>query len=137
MPSWSWMAYKGGIQFIDVPFGKVEWFDQLQFDTVSDHAIITNLWTFQNCTVEVYKTWYAVLDSDGARRGRIHYDTEGIKDPCEDHCIVIGKESNNGVYDYYVLIVRSTNVDRTYERIGVGLIQSDYLVGHKITVRVS
>lgn len=24
-PSWSWMAYKGGIDYLELPFGQVEW----------------------------------------------------------------------------------------------------------------
>lgn len=27
LPSWSWMAYDGPIDYLDVPFGEVDWFE--------------------------------------------------------------------------------------------------------------
>jgi hypothetical protein len=138
VPSWSWMAYSGAIQFMDIPLGKVDWIDHLRFDEERecDHAIISNLWTFQNCTMGHYGAQYAVLDSDGAKRGWIQYDTEGSEDLHKEQCVVVGKKSDRDIEEYYVLVIRSTSVDGEYRRIGVGLIQSDYVVGQRTNVRV-
>jgi hypothetical protein len=138
VPSWSWMAYSGGIQFMDIPLGEVGWTDHLRFDEECecDHAIISNLWKFQNCTVGLYEAQYAVLDSDGTKRGWIQYDVEGGKDLCKKQCVVVGRKSDIGIEEYYVLVVRPTSVDGEYRRIGVGLIQSDCVVGQRINVRV-
>ena len=38
VPSWSWMAYYGGIQFMDIPFGEVDWNDKLQFNKEHKHV---------------------------------------------------------------------------------------------------
>jgi hypothetical protein len=132
------MAYSGGIQFVDIPLGRVDWIDHLRFDEERecDHAIISNLWTFQNCTMGLYGAQYAVLDSDGAKRGWIQYDVEGGKDLRKEQCVVVGRKSNGGIEEYYVLVVRPTRVDGEYRRIGVGLIQSDCVVGQRINVRV-
>jgi len=135
VPSWSWMAYSGGIQFMDIPLGEADWVDHLQFDEECDHAITANLGTFQNCTMELDGARYAVLSS-GAERGWIQYDVEGGKDLCKEQCVVVGRRSNSGIAEYYVLVVRSTSVDGEYRRIGVGLIQSDCVVGQRNNVRV-
>jgi len=137
VPSWSWMAYSGGILFLDIPIGEVDWFNHLRFDEdcECDHALIANLWTFQNCTIERYPPRYKVLDSDRAEKGWIHYDSIG-KDSCKEQCIVVGRQSNRGFDEYYVLVVRLTSVEGEYRRIGIGLIQSDFVVGQTINVRV-
>ena len=40
------------------------------------------------------------------------------------------------VKEYYILVVRPTSVDGEYKRVGVGLIQSDYVVRQRFNVRV-
>ena len=117
--------------------GEVGWTDHLRFDEECecDHAIISNLWTFQNCNVGLYETQYAVLDSDGTKRGWIQYDVEGGKDLCKKQCVVVGRKSNIGIEKYYVLVVRPTSVDGEYRRIGVGLIQSECVVDRGSTYK--
>ncbi|KAF3028317.1 hypothetical protein E8E11_000098, partial [Didymella keratinophila] len=44
LPSWTWMAYSGGVQFIDVSFGDMEWVDSIRFDEETEKAIIATLW---------------------------------------------------------------------------------------------
>ncbi|KAL5399273.1 hypothetical protein PMIN03_012691 [Paraphaeosphaeria minitans] len=138
VPSWSWMAYSGGIQFMSIPFGEVDWIDHLRFDEEceGDHAIISSLWTFQDCMMGPYEAQYAVLDSNGAKRGWIQYDVEGSKDLCKEQCVVVGRKSNSSIEEYYILVVRSTSVDVEYKRVGVGLIQSDCVVKRRPNVRV-
>ena len=82
----------------------------------------------------LYGAQYVVLDSDGAKRGWIQYDVEGSKDLRKEQCVVVGRMRGSG--EYYVLVVRPTSVDGEYRRVGVGLIQSDYVVGQRINVRV-
>jgi hypothetical protein len=140
MPSWSWMAYSGGIEFMHIPLGGVDWINHLQFDERKrDHAVIANLWTFQNCMIGLHEAQYAILDPNGVKRGWIQYDVEGGKDIREEQCVVVGRKHgfmDNGIDKYYVLVVRSTGVDGEYKRTGVGLIQCDYVVGQRATIRV-
>src|SRR3954453_549469 len=74
MPSWSWMAYSGGIELLDVPLGGVDWVDHLMFDEECEHALITNALSFKNLATKADGKQYAILDSDGATRGWIEYD---------------------------------------------------------------
>jgi hypothetical protein len=138
VPSWSWMAYSGGIQFMDIPLGDVNWFDHLRFDEEREcgHAIIASLWTFQNCKMGFYEAQYAVLDSNGAKRGWIQYDIEDGKDLRKAQCVIVGRKSDNGIEECYVLVVRSTSVDNEYRRVGVGLIRSDCVVRQRINVQL-
>jgi hypothetical protein len=52
VPSWSWMAYNGGIQFMNIPFGTVDWIDNLRFDKGCELALITDVGEFRDCTME-------------------------------------------------------------------------------------
>lgn len=137
MPSWSWMAYSGGIQFMDIPLGKVDWINHLCFDEERerDHAIITNLWTFENCTIGLHEAQYVVLDPKGMEIGWIQYDVGGREDLREKQCVVVGKKERF-IKEYYVLVVRSIGKDGEYKRTGVGLIQSDYVVEQRTNIRV-
>ena len=139
VPSWSWMAYNGGIQFIDIPFGTVNWIDNLQFDKGHELALITDVGEFRDCTMEPDGKHYAILDFGGTKRGWIQYDVEEDKDLFKERCVVAGKKSGwhrLDVKEYYILVVRPTSVDGEYKRVGVGLIQSDYVVRQRFNVRV-
>jgi len=83
---------------------------------------------------------YAVFDFGRIKRGWIQYDVEEGGDLCKERCVVAGKKSNKGFdrlgVEYYILVVRPTSVDDEYERVGVGLIQSGYVVRQRLNVRV-
>jgi len=68
------------------------------------------------------------------KRGWIQYNVEVSKDLREEQCVVVGRK--RGIDEYYVLIIRSTGVDGEYKRAGVGLIQSDYVVGQRTNIWV-
>ena len=141
VPSWSWMAYNGGIQFIKIPFGKVDWINNLQFDKGHELALITDVGEFRDCTMELDGKDYAILDFSRTKRGWIQYDVKEDEDLFKERCVVVGKMSNKDrdgldIKEYYILVVRPTSVDGEYERVGVGLIQSDYVVRQRVNVRV-
>jgi len=83
------------------------------------------------------------LDFGGTKRGWIQYDVEEDEDLFKERCVVTGKKSikdKDGdrldVKEYYILVVRPTSVDGEYKRVGVGLIQSNYVLGQRFDVRV-
>jgi hypothetical protein len=145
-PSWSWMAYDGGIHFMDIPFGNVDWNDNLRFNDLrfNEHkyALVTDVCVFRNCGLEQRDTSYAILDSSKAERGQIQYDVEASEDLQAERCVVVGREScylhrhQSPTGKYYILVVRQTGVDDEYRRVGVGWIQSDYVARQKLNVRV-
>ena len=147
VPSWSWMAYNGGIQFMDIPFGTVDWIDNLQFDKGHELALITDVGEFRDCTMEPDGKHYAILDFSRMKRGWIQYDIEEDEDLFKERCVVVGKKFSKDkdkikdgvrldVKEYYILVVGPTSVDGEYKRVGVGSIQSDYVVRRRLNVRV-
>ncbi|KAF2201403.1 HET-domain-containing protein [Delitschia confertaspora ATCC 74209] len=143
VPSWSWMAYSGGIQFMNIPFNTVDWIDNLRFDEECecDHAIVSNVWKFENCMIELHGALYKISDSDGMPRGWVQYDVEAGEELDKEGCIVVGRIKDNendalGIKKYYILVVRPTSVDAEYKRVGIGLIQIEYLVSWGVNVRI-
>ena len=136
VPSWSWMAYNGGIQFMDIPFGKVDWIVNLRFDEERKSTLIADVGKFRNYKMKPDGDHYAVLNSFRMKIGWIWYDVDEGKNLREERCVVVGRKSNKGVKKYYILVVRPTGVDGEYSRVGVGLIRSDCVVRERVGVRV-
>ena len=91
--------------------------------------------------MELDRKHYAILDFGKTKRGWIQYDVEEDEDLFKERCVVAGKKSNkygdrSDVKEYYILVVRPTSVHGEYKRVGVGLIQSDYVVRQRFNVRV-
>jgi len=141
VPLWLWMAYNRGIQFMDIPFSTVNWINNLRFNKWRELALIANVGEFRDCTIEPDRKHYAILDFGRTKRGWIQYDVEEDEDLFKERCVVAGKKSIKvgdrlDVKEYYILVVRPTSVDGEYKRVGVGLIQSDYVVRQRFNVRV-
>jgi len=148
VPSWSWMAYDGGIQFMDIHFSSVTWNDNVRFSNWTDklqlekhkYALVADVCIFRNCDLEQGDTSYTIVDSSKAERGQIQYDIEASEDLHTERCIVVGKGSLGYKilknWKYYILVVRQSTVAGEYMRVGAGWIQNDYVVRHKLNVRV-
>jgi hypothetical protein len=80
IPSWSWMAYSGGIQFMDIPFGQVNWNRNLQlnkehkyvffniFEKKGRRALVNDIGVFRNCSLEQSNISYTVLAEQSRKR---------------------------------------------------------------------
>jgi hypothetical protein len=70
-PSWSWMAYKGGINYMDIPFNDVEWSDAVKCfpGTPSELELQAPVREFLHCTIEQQNTECAILAEGTGRRG--------------------------------------------------------------------
>ena len=80
MPLWLYIVYNRGIQFIDIPFGTVDWINNLQFDKGCELALIFDIGEFWDCIIELDGKYYAILDFGRMKRGQIQYDIEEDKD---------------------------------------------------------
>lgn len=136
VPSWSWMAYHGGIQFMDIPFASVDWIITLFFYEERGPVLVTEVGKFQDCTMEPDGNYYAVVDFGRLKRGWIQYDVEEGEDLHNEQCVVLGRTRKSKIEKYYILVVRPTSVDREFKRVGVGLIQSGYVVKQRHLVRI-
>jgi hypothetical protein len=123
VPSWSWMACSGGVEFVEVKIGSVSWVKALAFDTKCDPAaLIADVGKLLGCTIKSEGDRCIVLDiSTNNEAGWIRYDIESDAEGSENHCVVVGKtEDNNAAQQYYVLVVVPTGKDGEYRRVGVG-----------------
>jgi hypothetical protein len=141
VPSWSWMAYRGGIDYLDPPFDKTDW----------EKNDIHPPWTRGNNSARALETAHrdagielvAVARDFNVARSQIGevklvYDTESNKsDGSKVRCVIVAR-SKEGRTDsektHYVLIVVSMNQtgaggDRIYKRVGAG-----YLPGRCIAL---
>jgi hypothetical protein len=128
------MAYAGGVRFVAVPFGDVDWVDGLRFGEDSEHALIADLGKFRQCTMKLDGDHCAILNLFRMKRGWIRYDVEDGKKLHEERCVVVGRKSDAA--EYYILVVRPTGVDGQYRRVGVGLVRNDYVVRQRVGVRI-
>jgi hypothetical protein len=130
VPSWSWMAYRGGIKFVDVSFAaldNIRWQIELKFDRKRNDALTGSLGKFWKCTIIQKETRYAIVDSRETERGWLHFDVEDSTDLDMQKCVVVGRTGRGSEIKYFILVVRPTATNGEYERVGVGLIQASHV----------
>ena len=97
--------------------------------------------------MELNKKRYTVFNFGRMKREQIQYDIEEGGDLFKERCVVAGKKSSKdkdkikdrdrlNVKEYYILVIRLTSIDSEYKRVGVRLIQSDYVIRRRFNVRV-
>ncbi|KAF1850768.1 uncharacterized protein K460DRAFT_274684, partial [Cucurbitaria berberidis CBS 394.84] len=138
VPSWSWMAYKGGIDYIDPPFNTADWeIEEVvppwtrggnrDTDTAPQDGEIAIIATVRDFKVA------------GRQPGEVEltYDTERMRgsDGQRTQCVVVAKTkgaSSNQTRRYYVLLVNSMNAtagrgERFYRRVGAGVMLGKFI----------
>jgi hypothetical protein len=128
VPSWSWMAYQGGIRFVTFDFSSdVRWQKELRFDTERKDALIGSSGKFRKCTITQEATRCVISDSGGTERGWVQFDIDDKTDIDILRCVIVGRIGKGPEVKYFILVVQSTTTDGEYKRVGVGLIQSSYV----------
>jgi hypothetical protein len=128
IPSWSWMLYKGGINFIDDGYnwGDLRLVQGISFD---EHAINTSVWKFRDSDIRVEPRDGHLdahpLNSNGSKKGWISIDIEVELSKIPDLVVIakLSKDQADGAR-YFVLFVEQQKSGE-YERCGVGMIQED------------
>lgn len=149
MPTWSWMAYDGGIDFLDLPLGGVDWLppmDAIQSPWASGG---TNMWHTGDGKESVeLKAWARPFIAGHLNTGlttthneiMIVYDNPGLmmKRSGDPLCVVVGRGKNNNMAEgdilHYVLVItpsqetsNTKSENKMYERVGVGYMQGKFL----------
>ncbi|KAK4097756.1 HET-domain-containing protein [Parathielavia hyrcaniae] len=132
VPSWSWMAYPGGIKFISdttqgllVPFS-----EDLGF--VNDgQALSVKVRKFRGtCRMEQEEKEYAIFDRT-EKVGSLWFDVADHIQFQDCFCVVVGMDKDDKKEDsrktYNVLIIRQKAGGRGYERVGVGKVEAQYV----------
>lgn len=135
VPSWSWMAYQGGIRFLDLPFDGIEW---MKTEYRSPWAMNAATRSQNRRSVRDHSTSTLgviardfVLDSDvpeGAQTGLVWDGGAAIDGSLK--CAAIGKlrvEEGLLTQRHYVLILKQSDRGDVLERVGVGCLGKDQI----------
>lgn len=126
MPSWSWMAYYGGIDFITNSSLMVPHIEDLRFDADRE-TLIVKVRQFENCRMKQEEKEHAIY-ADSGRVGSLWFDI-GVENPFK-HCVVIGMRDDkkeNPQKTYYILVIQEESPNKRYKRLGVGEVEACYI----------
>lgn len=136
VPSWSWMAYAGGIDYIGPRFGRVEW------------NALGSPWSPSSRpgdTALVAEARDYAYEEEGpvGKRCEVVFDDPTRASPAATTCIVLGTDrpEMGSARTHYVLVVeRTKRQDRegndTYKRIGAGYLADECVARNGTQVKV-
>jgi hypothetical protein len=126
VPSWSWMAYTGGIDYLHLEFNEVVWMD-LKSPWAGDARVPGSRPMSNEPTgIAVLGAMAQVFDLSkaGAGEDRLIYDRPEAAEAAGLKCVVLGVKIERKAHDArrsFVLIVAPTrDKDEVYTRVGVG-----------------
>lgn len=139
VPSWSWMAFDGGIDYLHPGFGGFDWEPTeapqwpIKNNDPSNIAVVATTWEYD-------------LESAGHGEEELVFDIPGAKQPARRICVILGKAKGSLIQDtrqHWVLIIaptthRDRNGNLAYERIGAGYMPGRCLsrIPHKEGVHI-
>ncbi|KAK5626679.1 hypothetical protein RRF57_002394 [Xylaria bambusicola] len=127
VPSWSWMAYKGAIEFVPDKFGDLRLIKNLVFDA---QILTATVWELTDRSMKIEADGDVMqcqlVDLQGLKKGWISFDEEAELTMLPDVVVVARRETaETDNCRYYVLFVRFKESQDVYERIGMGMLQED------------
>lgn len=132
VPSWSWMAYEGGISFLDLPFGEIDWTKNIEFRSPysasessqeSRDRMSSSSSKHREELRVVARSFDMVTASSSSRI--IWDDPNATNDQLR--CVVIGRlasESGSLAQKHWVIVLRELSTG-LYERVGAGCLPKD------------
>ncbi|KAJ0120690.1 hypothetical protein J7T55_015422 [Diaporthe amygdali] len=143
VPTWSWMAYDGGIDFLDLPLGGVHWFtDAIKSPWAPGSADTWHTGDGKEFVeLKAWATTFTLGDASLATHDGvlIVYDSPGmITMGVEDlMCVVVGREIKKDTVretTHFALVIKASTGpvsakggSKIYERIGVGYVKGKCL----------
>jgi hypothetical protein len=121
-PSWSWMSYVGGIDYLDTVGGSVTWEKSTSWDTENG-----------GMTLKGYAREFDIPSNTPAADARIAWDDSKDKEDGALKCMVVGTEKlgdNLLAKKHYVLIVQQdsgSDNDNIYQRVAIGEILGRFI----------
>ncbi|KAF6841818.1 hypothetical protein CMUS01_03421, partial [Colletotrichum musicola] len=146
VPSWSWMAYTGGTDYISPPFGDVDW-QELQSPWSSSSGAFGGGSRTEDRggsldLIGKARDYVSLEPSDG--QGEIVLDHPGGSQPLATKAIVLGVQKGKAHISYrthYLLIIaepaaRDREGRRVYERVGAGMLPGRCVTGEPMRVKI-
>lgn len=145
VPSWSWMAYTGGIDYLQPDFGNYEWEEDLQspWSTNAPSNISNTDISIANMALVApareYDLGAAVLSE-----GELIFDTPNRSSMPKTLCVVLGKAKGSPSPEtrrHYILIVavaghKGCAGETIYERVGAGYLPGKCISPTVVDVRI-
>ncbi|KAH6894606.1 hypothetical protein B0T10DRAFT_456832 [Thelonectria olida] len=147
-PTWSWMAYEGGITFLDVPFDGVQWEDASQIRSPwSVKRTSSSSWHTGDANCSKFLTGRArEVNLELASRDMVYDKDDPPSEDRDVKCVVVGSQKpgvapNVAARKHYVLVVAKSLESEdggTYERVGVASLRGSWidLTGPGVEVRI-
>jgi len=135
VPSWSWMAHEGGISFLDLPFGDIEWSVNTEFRSPYSTGRFPGtsrgrLSSTRNGQPTVLRVAARSFDMNEVAQPDSALDIIW-DDPTTTHdqlrCVIIGRlasEKGMATQKHWVLVVQELGLG-LYERVGAGFVTKD------------
>ncbi|KAK9419821.1 putative HET-domain-containing protein [Seiridium unicorne] len=134
-PTWSWMAYCEGIEYLNLPPGDVKWFPDEVYSPWTSPPAASGLPVYETDDMALWARARSFLGI--YTEAMLHPETQAVYDVPNMmgaalaglRCIVMGREKantkNDGNKAHYVLFIMpdetsSANGSLTYKRVGVG-----------------
>lgn len=150
LPSWSWMAYEGSIDYMETASDNVTPAINLRleeepnpnishFPTHRKHALVADVGVFLKCTLERVGPGWTIC-ATGLDVGRIWYDTDDSNhDLLSKRCVVLARKTfpeKSYLDKFYLLVVERTQNAVEYTRVGAGWIKCGHVKREKQNVRI-
>lgn len=144
VPSWSWMAYTGAIDYLPLEFGQFEW-NRIS-PPWSREGTSSNYSSNDDkvALIAEAKQFAQLKSGNDQRRQHLIYDQSDQYEIEEPICVIVGLEKNfvrPAERRHYVLLIepsdsRQNDGSIIYQRIGAGYLQGKYLVGEGFEVAI-
>lgn len=125
VPSWSWMAYRGGIEYMDLPFAGIDWTKEYNSPWAVASTTTRSVRDFSTSELNVVARDF-VLDPDGQGCEIVWDGGTAIHGVLR--CVAIGKlqaEAGRPTQKHYILILKQSDGGDMFERVGVGCLAKD------------
>ncbi|KAI1854174.1 hypothetical protein JX266_001315 [Neoarthrinium moseri] len=148
VPTWSWMAYDGGVDYLDLPLGGVHWLPSTEAIQSPWASEGTDTWHTDDGkeSVELEACARPFAAAPGSRGLTTHdeimivYDNPNMmnREDGDLMCVVVGSARNKGSIEedmvHYVLVIAlsqglsyAEDGRQRYERVGVGRMKGKFL----------
>ena len=135
VPSWSWMAYEGGIDYLDLPLSRVQWVeDELGLSWGQEASSVWYMTDYSHdnhlrAVARDFKDLNHILQGIEERQ-QIIFDDPGGAEGRPLKCVILGRvegELPPREVTCYVLVVAPKDYaeNEIYERVGVGFLSSE------------
>lgn len=129
VPSWSWMAYAGAIDYFSPDFGQVAWEDlQSPWSGSGEPGLIRTLQSDARGGGIALVGWAREYDpmKAGPDEAKLVLDAPGLSGQRRTRCVVLGRLKGSVQTSYVMLVQETAARDRDgskiYERVGAGFL---------------